>query len=218
VTIRYNTSSHIGGGMQIANGLSDAGGAPFDGQRYSIHDDTFDDINPLTYVGSGVLAQVSMSDGTPLLQNVTINHITGFPSDEMLNVGDDTTVNGQMANFLLTNSVVNAGAYPIWSTGGGSSNCAYPNVPVTTLTACFAPYTFVSNAVIATPPNYGSTMWPSGNFFPASAAAVKFVNYNNGNGGDYHLSSSSPYKNAATDGKDLGADIDAILTATAGAN
>jgi hypothetical protein len=51
---------------------------------------------------------------------------------------------------------------------------------------------------------------------PASAAAVRFINYNNGNGGDYHLQASSPYKGKVTDGKDLGADINAIHAATAG--
>jgi hypothetical protein len=41
------------------------------------------------------------------------------------------------------------------------------------------------------------------------------VNYNDGNGGDYHLLASSPYKNAGTDHKDLGADINALEAATA---
>jgi hypothetical protein len=42
------------------------------------------------------------------------------------------------------------------------------------------------------------------------------VNYKNGNGGDYHLQSSSPFKNAGTDGKDLGADMDALEAEIAG--
>lgn len=215
VTIRYNTVSHVGAGMQIANGLSDAGGPPYDGERYSIHDDIFDDMNAVTYVGSGVLAQVSMGDGTPVLQNVLMNHITAFPPSELLNVGDDTTVNPLMSNVSFTNSIVNAGAYPIWSTGG-SSNCAIKDVPVTTMTACFTNSSLSTNAIIAVPNNSPSTSWPSGNFFPANAAAVQFVNYNNGNGGDYHLQPSSPYKNAGTDGLDLGANVDAVLTAIAG--
>jgi hypothetical protein len=33
---------------------------------------------------------------------------------------------------------------------------------------------------------------------------------------DYHLASSSPYRNAGTDGKDIGADIDGVLAATRG--
>ena len=201
--------------MQIANGLSDAGGPPYDGQRYSIHDDIFDDINAVTYAGSGVLAQVSMGVGTPLLQNVTINHITGFPLSELLNVGDDTTASPLMSNINFTNNIVNAAAYPIWSTGG-SNNCAIKDVPITTMTACFTNSSFSTNAIIAVPNNSPSSSWPSGNFFPLNAAAVQFVNYNNGNGGDYHLQASSPYKNAGSDGLDLGANVDAVLTAIAG--
>jgi hypothetical protein len=42
------------------------------------------------------------------------------------------------------------------------------------------------------------------------------VNYNNGNGGNYQLQNNSPYKNAGTDGKDLGADIAGLQAALAG--
>ena len=42
------------------------------------------------------------------------------------------------------------------------------------------------------------------------------MNYKNGNGGDYHLLSSSPFKNAGIDGKDLGADMDALEAEIAG--
>ena len=41
------------------------------------------------------------------------------------------------------------------------------------------------------------------------------MNYNNGNGGNYELQSSSPYKNKGTDGKDLGADIVGLNAALA---
>ena len=33
----------------------------------------------------------------------------------------------------------------------------------------------------------------SGNYFPGPWSGVGFVNFNNGSGGDYHLSASSPY-------------------------
>jgi hypothetical protein len=86
------------------------------------------------------------------------------------------------------------------------------------LDACFRPYSFAKNAVIGSPPSYPSSEWPSGNFFPASAAAVRFANYNDSHRGDYHLQPSSPYKGKGTDGTDLGADVDAIDSATAGAD
>jgi hypothetical protein len=216
VTIRYNSISHVGAGLQIANVLSDNGGAAFAGQRYSIHDITIDDIDGVKYNGPSEFAQVSVQAGAPLLQNVTINHITAFPSKTMFVIGDMVATSTQMKNFVFTNSIVNAGTYPIWSTGGGPANCAYHDSPLITFNACFTNSTFVANAIIASPPTYSAAAWPSRNFFPESAATVRFANYNGGSGGDYHLQRSSRYKGLGTDGKDLGADVDAVRSATAG--
>jgi len=54
-----------------------------------------------------------------------------------------------------------------------------------------------------------------GNFLnpPANLADVGFVDLA---GGDYHLAAGSQFKNLGTDGKDLGADIDAVNAATQG--
>ena len=216
VTIRYNSISHVGAGLQIANVLSDNGGAAFAGQRYSIHDITIDDIDGVKYNGPSEFAQVSVQAGAPLLQNVTINHITAFPSKTMFVIGDMVATSTQMKNFVFTNSIVNAGTYPIWSTGGGPANCAYHDSPLITFNACFTNSTFAANAIIASPPTYSAAAWPSRNFFPESAATVRFANYNGGSGGDYHLQRSSRYKGLGTDGKDLGADVDAVRSATAG--
>ena len=215
VTIRYNSISHVGAGLQIANAL--AGTAPpLDGQRYSIHDIVIDDIDGKKYDGPSEFAQVSVTAGAPVLQNVTINHVTAFPSSTMFIVGDMVETTTPMKNFIFTNSIVNAGTYPIWSTGGGPANCAFHDIPLATFNACFSSYTFAANAIIASPSAFPAAAWPAKNFFPVSAAAVKFANYNGGNGGDYHLLPSSPYKGKGTDGKDLGADVDAIHSATAG--
>jgi len=215
VTIRYNTISHVGGGLEIANGLSDNGGAALEGQRYSIHDLSVDDIDPVKYAGSGRLAEIATGLGAPLLQNVSINHVTAFPPAGLFTIGG-VAGGAKMLNFIFTDSLVTTGSYPVWSTGGGTANCAYYDKPLTTFTACFSPYSFAHNALIAAPSSFPSSAWPAGNLFSTSATAAQFVNYNNGNGGDYHLLSSSPYKNAASDGKDLGADIDTILSETAG--
>jgi hypothetical protein len=88
--------------------------------------------------------------------------------------------------------------------------------PVKNLNRCFDSYSFASNGIIASPPQFPPSTWPTKNDFPTTPDEVQFVNYNNGNGGDYHLQPSSPYKNAGTDGKDLGADIDGLLSAIAG--
>jgi hypothetical protein len=211
VTIRYTSIRHVAAGLQIANAMAGTG-APHDGQRYSIHDLAVDDIDGGKYGGPGNFAQLSVSAGAPLLQNVTINHVTAFPPSMLFMIGDMVGTSGPIKNFVFTNSIVNAGTHPVWSTGGGPANCAFHNSPLATFSDCFTNSNFASNAILATP----ATPWPSGNSFPTSAAAVKFANYNGGNGGDYHLQASSPYQKKGSDGKDLGADIDAIHSATAG--
>jgi hypothetical protein len=217
VTIRYNTISHVGSGIQIANALA-GGGNPLDGERYSIHDITIDDINPTLYGGPGEFAQVSVAanSGMPIIQNVTINHVTAFPPTHLFIIGDTVATTGQMKNFVFTNNIISAGTYPVWSASGETADCSYYDQPLTTFNACFNPYTFTNDAIIGGLAGNPLNKWPSGNFFPTTASAVQFVNYNNGNGGNYQLLSTSPYHNAGTDGLDLGADIAAIQSATAG--
>ncbi|HXO35125.1 MAG TPA: hypothetical protein VN901_22540 [Candidatus Acidoferrales bacterium] len=216
VTLRNTFITHVGAGLQVANGLSDSGGAPLAGERYSIHDLIIDDIDGVKFRGPGSFAQISVGSGAPLLQDVTISHVTAFPPSTVLYIGDHLATTAPMNNFVFTNSIVNAGPFPIWSIGGGTANCAFHDSPLITFNACFSSYSVTANAVIAPGPNASEVYWPAGNFFPATAAAVQFVNYNGGNGGDYHLQSSSPYKGKGTDGKDLGANVDAVDSATAG--
>jgi hypothetical protein len=216
VTIRNLTISHVGAGMQIANPL-DGVGMPLAGERYSIHDVIIDDIDGVKYNGPSEFAQLTVGAGVPDLADVTINHVTAFPASTLFIIGAQTATPLPMSNFVFTNSIVNAGRYPVWSSGtGGSANCAAHDSPLTTFNACFSPYTLASNAIIAPPSGFSGSTWPSGNFFPASVNVVQFVNYNGGNGGDYHLQPSSPYAGAATDGKNLGADVDAVMSAIAG--
>jgi hypothetical protein len=216
VTIRYNKVSHTGAGMQIATVLSDSKGAAAAGARYSIHDTTFDDINAVAYKGSGPLFLVMNGWSTNVLNNVSISHVTGFGDESypLLTIGDLASL-PKMSGFTFVNNLVIAGTRPIWSSGGGPTNCAYSDVPITTINTCFSSYSFINNAIIGAPINYPPSKWPNGNFFPTDPVTVQFVNYNYGNGGDYHLLPSSAYKNAGTDHKDLGADINAIDTLTA---
>jgi hypothetical protein len=71
---------------------------------------------------------------------------------------------------------------------------------------------FAANAIIGG----SSATYPATNFFPAARADVRFENLSAGN---HRLASDSPYKNAATDGKDVGVDwgsFDAAQAGTAG--
>ena len=219
VTIRYGTVSHAGGGLQIATGISGDGSngdKALAGARYSIHDITIDDIRADFFVGNGTLFQVANSWDANVLNSVSINHVTGFtdPKGHLLTIGNKTA-NPPMWGFNFTNNLVLAGAYPVWSTGGGDANCAYQNVPNAIVHSCFTSYTFSNNGVIAATSAFDASHWPSGNYFPASAAGL-FVDYS---GRNYRLGSSSAMRSVATtDGKNIGADIDAIQAAIEGVN
>ena len=212
VTIRYSTISHVGGVFELGNAPTGSGALAKAGERYSIHDVIADDINNVAYNGRGTFAQVS-SVPQMNLQNVQIDHVTAFEPRVMFNVG---SFGNKMVNFRFTNSIVNAGQAPFTTLGGGAADCAYDQSPLILLNACFDPYVFSNNAIIALPSTWHAWPWPSKNSFPADAAAVQFVNYNNGNGGDYHLLPTSPFKNTGTDGRDLGADVDTVLAQIAG--
>jgi len=207
ITIRYNTISHVSGGFQIAN-TQTAQGPALAGHSYSIHDVTVDDIQAAAYGGPGVFAQISAS--TPLLQDVTINHVTAFPPNSMLYVGNNAG-GPTIPNFVFTNNIMTTGPYAVWSTGGGTSNCAYTDVPVTTFNACFSPATVASNEFITNSP---SSQWPTGNLFTTSASTIPFANFSGGVGGNYALTTTSSY--LGSDGKPLGADVAAIAAATRG--
>ena len=219
VTIRYSTVSHAGAGIDIATSLSRRFGvAALAGGRISIHDLTIDDIDKKHYNGSGGLVEMLNGWDQNVLHSVTINHVTGFPdrSSHFLGLLDVTT-KPQMWDFVFTNSIVGAGSTPVVGAGGGPTNCAvHPLDVLEDLSACFSAYLFTDDALISVPSKIPASNWPLGNYFPINPAIVQFVNYNNGNGGDYHLMPSSPYRNAGSDGKDLGADINAVHAATAG--
>jgi hypothetical protein len=220
VTIRYTHISHAGNGIQLATSNSGNGGdgAPAKaGTRWSIHDVVMDDISGQNYVGGGRLFEVQNGWPENPLNTVTINHVTGFADSTggILIMGNKTT-NASMYGFVFTNSIVTTGTYPVWNSGGGPTSCAISDVPIKSLTACFTTYTFGNNVLIAAPPHYPPSSWPTGNLFAPNANGVGFVQYNQGDGGNYQLQPGSPYKNMGTDGRDLGADIVGLDTALTG--
>jgi hypothetical protein len=166
-----------------------------------------DDISR-KYLGGGKLFLVANTWPINPLNTITIDHITGLPDSNggILTLGNLTS-NPEMYGFVFTNSIVTAGRNPVWNMGGGRANCAFWNVPFTSLNACFASYTFANNAVVAAPSHYPPSSWPGGNQFVLDMNNVGFVQPNGGNAGNYQLQPTSPFKNKGADGKDLGADI-----------
>ena len=132
--------------------------------------------------------------------DITIRHNTAFTvsgGNSALAVSDNTPKADQ---FDFRDNLVSSGLYGFTGTGTGAGT--------STLDAWFTNYIFTKNAIIG-----GSGAYPAGNFFPVNTAAVGFVNFA---GGNYALTAGSAFRNAATDGKDLGADIAAVIAAGAG--
>lgn len=215
ITIRKCRISHVGDGFQIGNGVSDSGGAPKDGGRYSIHDVVVEDIHPEVYSGFGAFAQISTTPGvteSPRLHDVAINHVTAFAPRTVFIIGGPR-LDPRMSGLSITNSIFTTGIKPIGTTGGGvEKNCAAmpgSKSPETIFHDCFSSYSFHHNLIID-----GGGGWPKENKTPKNAADVGFSDYKNGNGGTYRLAPASKFKHAAADQKDPGADLDAIDQAT----
>jgi hypothetical protein len=217
VTFRDCRIAHVASGFQIGTVPSVAGGASSGTERISIHDVIIDDIGGSKYAGFGTLAQVTSS--VPLLKDVSFDHITAFPPHALFIMGA-VVEKGQINNFTFTNNLVSAGQIDIVPPGGGVKNCSYQpdkQTPAGVLKSCFTKYTFSHNAILGSKGG-----WPSGNSYPSDHAAAGVVGFSEGryrlcrekDGGECKKPSLA--SKAGTDGKDLGADVEAVFSATKG--
>lgn len=240
VTVRYNYITTASGAFVIANGPSDNHGWANGGHNYSIHDDVFDNLQYAGCYGCGqntgqVGSDYQATNPPPaanILHDVAIDHVTlitaptwpasgSMTATAMLNMSGPPAVNPtstpQIANVSYINSIFASGWTGFYPTGGGVDNCSVPGPSVKDTLAdmiagCWTGSSWFSGNVVV---GYaGTSNWPAANSLSPSWSAVDFTNYNNGSGGDYHLSASSPYKGAALDGTDPGADIDLVLQYT----
>jgi hypothetical protein len=216
VTIRNCRIAHVASGLQIAN-VSDKGGEPSSaGERYSIHDVLVDDIDGKKYGGFG--AFMVLISYKPTLKDVRINHVTAVSPRVFLNIG---IKEAHIQNFVFTNNLIGANEREITSTGGGPENCVFQpdkQGPIGILKNCFDGSIFSNNAIIR-----GKASWPPGNFFPGDEEAVGFAKDASGLDAFRLCRAKSPsckgrskYVNAGNDERDIGADIDAITSATKG--
>lgn len=167
-------------------------------RRVLIRDNLLLDISGVGWgtAGDGRLFQFVGPTGLTGPVDITIEHNTGFQSGPIM-VADGS----QSPGLVYRNNIIPEG------TGFLGSGTA-PGLD--TLRTYFPDAIYVRNVQ----PGGNPLLYPEDNFFPPALADVGFVDLD---GGDYRLRSDSPYKNAGSDGKDPGADIDAVLSATNGA-
>jgi hypothetical protein len=201
----------------------------------NVHDNVLEDVNTKTYApgdccANGWLWSIGTNQERNWPHDVIIEHNTGFPTG----AGILITTGGpeaQIERFTFRNNLVGSGdggirAFP---PGGGRPSCVSPNGATGMLERCFGNSWVVTNNVVVPTndkPKLPGDPYPKTphcgalktcqQFFPNDWKAVGFVDFHNGDKGDYRLLPSSHYRKDGTDGKDIGADIDAVEAATKG--
>ena len=231
VTVRYSWIRRVNQAFQIAN-PADLGAFASGGNSYSFHDIIVDGIGyPECTKGCGGATNLlggGKVDAPPadIMHNVSIDHVTFVSMKDRVAfiILSGPPVNnpkaGHMYNISWTNTIGDAGQYGLRPTGGGADlNCSVlprPS-PKQRLDACWGSGSkFVGNVLAGGKFTRPSGDWPEGNLFAGDQKDIGYVNLNGGIGGDYHLAPSSKFKGKATDGRDPGADVDAVLSAIAG--
>jgi hypothetical protein len=221
ITIRYSRISHCAGGFQIANIETAANGVATAGERYSVHDVVIEDIDPVRYKGFGVLFQFSSSQ--PPLRDIRIDHLTGFAPRILFIVGV-LPPSPRIAGFTFTNNLIGAGERDVVSTGGGPANCAFQAQRFgaeSMFHLCFTNPVVARNVIVN-----ANGSWPKDNFtvknvaaagLPSEKSAIRDFRLCREKNEAASCKKASPYLQAGTDGKPVGADLDAINAATAGA-
>jgi len=189
VTFTNNILRHSGGGFNIAG--PDCGTCQ-PSQRILIKNNLFYDIDGDKWgapegPADGRFAQIV---GGPF--NITFDHNTIIQSGVII-IADG----GPSLGFVFRNNIAPHNDYGLMGSGAGSG--------INALEVYFPGYIVQKNVLVGVP---DFVSYPPGNFLLLSPLLNQvFVNPA---GGDYQLGPNSPYRNAGTDGKDIGCDFTAL--------
>ena len=150
-------------------------------------------------IANNVFEKIGTFDAFILLNcpnDIQIIHNTVFKSGNIITFdADPGTPKG--TGLVIRDNLFSEGGYGVFGSGIGEGASA--------LTGYFSSWVYSKNNAAGRE----GYMYPVGNSFVLTPQ-VGFVDYV---GGNYRLASGSAFKNAATDGKDVGVDMDALLAA-----
>jgi uncharacterized protein (TIGR03437 family) len=161
-------------------------------RRIRISNNLLEEVDGQRWNGNGVAFQLN---GGP--HDVTIEHNTVFQSGNVIATGTPNE------GLVFRNNLLPHNQYGVKGDSRDTGN--------DTINTYFPGAIFKKNVMVGGP----SALYPADNFFPPSFDQVGFVNLA---GGNYRLVSTSPYKNAGVDGRDIGYDIDLLNAALSGAS
>jgi hypothetical protein len=157
------------------------------------------------------------SPSNPLACHVNFSHNSVFGAFTNTFSINNNNAQFQLCDFTFRDNIIASGGTTgtFINANGEANDCNIGNSEVKALVPCFVPYIFDHNELLdstTSPANFiSSPVWL------LDHTAAKFVNYNNSNGGDYRLctttlcGSNSPFASGqvdqASDGTDLGADV-----------
>jgi len=178
-----NVVRHVAGAINILGTDNLAPSQQTNG--ITIRNNLFEDVSSAEYGGTGWFVLIVGA------ADVTVDHNTVFADGTSDLYADGPASPG----FVFTNNIMQNNAWAIMGNSTSPGNA--------TIATFFPGSRFFGNVIAGADPS----TYPSGNFYPRALSDVGFVNLS---GGNYRLSTSSPYVRSATDGTDVGANLDAI--------
>jgi hypothetical protein len=178
-----NALRHSGGGFNIS-GPDNEAGVSQPSRRILIRNNLIEDIDGKAWGGAGKLFQIIGG-----AEYVTIDHNTGFATGSIM--ATDST-QGLNVGLEFTNNIVAHNAYGVIGTDTG--------IGLSTLNRWWKSYVFKKNVIVGGK----ASNYPPDNYFVNSFSEVGFADMAKG---DYRLSSSSSYRNAGADGKNIGCNL-----------
>ncbi|HVM94519.1 MAG TPA: hypothetical protein VMT67_16980 [Terriglobales bacterium] len=221
VTVRYNRVRRVGGVLTVATKHAPerkGGGSPEDGGRMSIHDLIADEVHDRDFKGAGTF--LKYMSAMIIIHDVAIDHVTSFGPGPLMSVSDKGE---RMPNFSLTNSVFAIGGERRPVVPAAPKSCAVAALragPQAVFDACFSNYHFDHNLLASE----WASGFPKGNVVVSKPKDLEVRDLKDGIAKDPRLchdagngcSKRSPGAGAASDGRDMGADVDAVEAAIAG--
>lgn len=160
-------------------------------RRIRISNNVLIDVDGARWTGPGVAFQLNGGPDDVIIENNTV-----FQTGNLIAAAPPTS-----DGFIYRNNLTMHNEYGVKGDGQGTG--------LQTINAYFPGSVFMKNVLVGGPPG----LYPANNFFPATVDQVGFVEYAAGN---YRLSAASNYRNAGTDGRDIGCNFDELFAAVNG--